>query len=249
MFSAETPTPAAPPPDQQGLTAYQDTAVVASPATEIPPSGIPFYSGMSAAVTDSPGEALQRSYLVASFPWTTADPINKLLGTVNFPDALFSKSYVADKLRNYRFFRSGVKLSFRLTGNKFMYGCIIASWDPSTSMDSTSSSETNAFTSSGFPHVLLMLNDPTTQEVEIPFIHPQPWIDMASFLSGAIGSVDLTVITPLRFATPMADTTLQVEVYASFIDPQVQVPCRLTSVASPPPIVRTTVDNVYLHSL
>jgi hypothetical protein len=165
---------------------------------------------------------------------------NTLLATLNFPDLLFAQPFIAARLANFRHFRSGVRVTFRVSGNRFLYGVLVASWDPATALDANSSHETNIYAACGFPHVLIDANSVESDAIDIPYGHSDVMLDIPSYRSGHIGSVELAVAAPLRSVnTSSVSSSITVQVYAQFIDPVVSMPTPTISVASPDPVVYT----------
>jgi hypothetical protein len=185
-------------------------------------------------------DALVREYPIATVTWAATSAQNDLLSTINFPDALFAKSYIADKLRGFQHFRAGVEVSFRVNGNQYLYGLLMASWDPATSLDASANEESNIWTSSGFPHVLISANDAVVPTLRIPWVFPHPALDLATFASGSIGSLQLSVVAPLQSMSSSTPPTLVVTVYAKFVDPRVFTPTTGVTLATPTPATVST---------
>lgn len=234
-FRATTPSssdaPLPPPidstPQQEGIVATQDVAPETYQAAPVP-TVMEFYRDIASIPSDADLTTLSRSVQVGSFAWPTTAAQNTLLTTINFPDALFAVPFIASRLAYFRHFRAGVAVTFRMSTNQFLYGCLMASWDSATSLDSSSSSDADLGCSSGFPHVLLQANDSVTQQIVVPFLYPQPYLDTQTWRSGDIGSVDITVVAPLRASTPVSVSTLTVDVWASFVDPELVTPTTTT---------------------
>lgn len=216
-----------PPVTQEGLIATQDAApssVEAVPA----PTVMSYYRGISTIPSDADLAGLSRPFMVGLFTWNVAALPGSLVTTLNFPDLLMAIPFLMARLSYFRYFRAGVSITFRMATNKFLYGALLASWDCATSLDSSSSAEADLYTASGFPHVLIMANDATTQTITMPFLYPHPYLDVQNWRSGDIGSVDLIVAAPLRSSTTVTSTSLGIEVWANFVEPDVMAPTNLT---------------------
>lgn len=226
-----------------GPTEFQDSDVQNVILT--PPAPLPFYKGMRAAPSSEVLAALTRPYQVATITWPSTATSGTYLGTVSFPGALTDVPFNKNMLAGFRYLRSGVRLSIRINGNKFLYGSIVASWDPATGLDALSYLETNLFTSTGFPHALISANNNSSTEMCIPYLWNQPFMDLPTITSSggiaAIGTVDFTVMAPLTSVGSTVAPTVTISVWAEFLDPVVDTPCALYTLSDHTPIVKNVV--------
>lgn len=228
---------------QESVVAFQDVAVEPSSVADDGAGGIPFYKQILVDSGATPVDVLTRPYPVATFPWVQGNTAGTLLQTVNFPDALFAIPYISRIIGNFKHFRAGVKITIRMNGNKFLYGALLASWDPATCLDAASSDDTSLYSSAGFPHALVLVNDPVVSEIMIPYVHPDPLLDIATYQSGHIGSLDVTVAGVLWSVNATTPPSIGVTVYAQFVDPVLQTPTTSTVVGSPAPITRVSLGH------
>lgn len=240
LLKADTEIPTAPPPVQNQVTSFQDTAVESVPASGI--SAIQLFDNLSAYPADSTAAVISRPYPVTTIRWSTDDSQGALLATLNFPDLLLAKPFISSKLANYTFLRAGVKLTARCNGNKFLYGCLMLGWTPAAHLDPASDDSVNLFTTSGGAHALLSINDAVMPEMHMPYISPDPYINLGSYASGCIGTLDVLVLAPLLSVSPIATNVVEVTIYAEFTDTRVEGPTPTVALASPSPIVHTAVS-------
>lgn len=199
--------------------------------TSIPvPPVAPVLDGFVVGAAGAPSFSLDRLYPVYEFTWT-ASQVQNTAFRINFPDVLFSQSFIQDKLANFTYFRASVAFSFRLSGNKFNYGSFIASWDPATIMDYSAAgySDSNLWTSSGFPHMLVQANDVETPEMTIPFVFPQTALVARNQGTSEIGSLDITIVNPLTTISSVVSPSVQVTVYARFTNIVLDGPTEATT--------------------
>lgn len=207
-------------------------ATLATTAVPVPPA-VPVLDGFVPGAAGAPSDVIKRIYPVHTFTWTSA-LAQGYYERVSFPDALFAQPFIKDKLKNYTYFKAGVALSVRLNGNKFNYGALILSWDPATTMDiqATGFADSNIFTSSGFPHLLINANDAETPELTVPFVFPQTALVPRVQGGGQIGTFDITVLCPLTTISSVVAPKVEVTVYAHFTDIIIDGPTEATDVLS-----------------
>lgn len=69
-------------------------------------------------------EALTYSYNVGTFTWDVSQSFGHLVGTVQFPEALFSIPYIVQKLHGYEWFRADVEYEVKINATKFHRGAL-----------------------------------------------------------------------------------------------------------------------------
>lgn len=221
------------------VTSFADPSLSVTSAVSDPTAQTRLYGPIQPSAGDAPIAALTREYLVADFSWDSSVPSGNFLGTVNFPDALFSKSFIASKLDHYQYFRAGVKVTVRINGTPYVYGLLQAAWDPAPNIDGYADTEVQIYSGSGFPHILIDPGSPTVDVIEIPYTQPDPFVDLSSYQSGCLGSVDFGVLAPLRSTT--GGGSVNVSVYAQFTDPVVSGATNSITLNTPAPRARNYV--------
>ena len=206
---------------QDHLTAYaDDVGVVPAGVERSTFSVVPPLDPYPPAEINS---ALTRSYEIDNFTWATTDAPGAKVFEVEFPFALFTKPYIYDKLKDYLYFRSRVEVTFRLNTTKFEFGTLLVSWLPFYKQSGSTIGSwrmNNIASCAQCNPVLISAQQGTTVTVDMPWIHPEPWMPINSGLP-EIGTMVVRVLHRLSSASvdPPADIT--VNVYARFIEPTV----------------------------
>lgn len=164
---------------------------------------------------DVTSRSVEREYLVGTFPWTNASTD---IGTISFPDALFSVPYIADRLKYFRFFSGSLRIRIRVNGNAFTYGLGIAAFDPAVGYTSAPSI-TGKHQLAGLPHVLFEASSGDTHELLIPWCAPLPSIDVRCYIPACMGQLRLAPILPIDSTNISSlHEPVEVNVYASFVE-------------------------------
>lgn len=168
---------------------------------------------------------LEREYPIQTTgQWLTSESTGTLLDSFVFPADLWDQPFVKQKLTNFRYFKSKLRLSFRVVANQFLYGKLIAYYQPW--VGSFNDAFNNVYKASGMPHVLIDAASGDTVTMDIPFIHNQRFLDMtddAAFVEQQMGRVNLLVMVPLR-STDATTAQAQVLVTAQFVEPELYWP-------------------------
>ncbi|MCW4015115.1 MAG: hypothetical protein NWF06_01975, partial [Candidatus Bathyarchaeota archaeon] len=168
--------------------------------------------------------------------WQTSYPHGYLLADMRFPDFLFSRQQIWNKLQNFKFFRAGVKIGIRINGTRFNYGSLLAMWEPmSYNTGSLVFATHNVYAASGYPCFTMNPTENEVFEFIMPYALPYPYIDIERFTDGVSynwweqGSLSIYVLNPLNPSGPV-----DVTIYASFVDVDVAGYTSLTNMALPP---------------
>lgn len=184
---------------------------------------------------DAPIVLLEREFPVYDFTWNASTP--SYIGTIAFPNALFSQPMVADVLKWYTYFSADVELRVSTSGTKFSYGALILSWEPAAGYGDVSA-YTGVVASSGYPHILISANDTTTPTMLIPWTCPQPALNVKFYPTGALGALDFGVLAPLRSADGLSTPSLRVTLYARFRNVKLSGPRQVAQAISAPDFIR-----------
>jgi len=170
---------------------------------------------------------LLREYPVGKFTWTTSMATDYNLGNLSFPEALFNQPFLKDKLKNFKYFRSGIRLSIRVVCNDFAYGTLQVKFLPYKQWFPDAYTTTgNVFQTglgSGYPHILLQADASDTSVYDIPFIYPTRWLDKETYKPGDMGFVVFSVLNPLTNISSEV-TSADVWITAQFIEPKMALP-------------------------
>lgn len=200
-----------------------------------------FWAGVCPCPAPVPEMAL-RQYKVATFDWTSGTGFGELVTTLNFPYLLTQIASMPCSLKWARFMRAGVEVELRFNGSQFMSGALMVSWDPATAINAVASSDSNIYTSSGFPHVLVSANTSSAVKITVPYVHPSPFFAVTNARPDEIASFDVSVAAPLRGTDAATTPTLKVSVFARFIDLYLDSPTKALILSAAVPTPRTFAD-------
>lgn len=169
--------------------------------------------------------AITRSYQIHQFQWTPTDNEGADLYTGEFPQDLFTVPFLADKLKYYSLFRSGVKITLRFNTTKFQYGALIASWVPFydvTSVTPLSAADKfrDIYAMSQCNSVLISAQQGQSVEIVIPWVNPHQWGSLEAVLS-IIGTLKIKVLHPLTSVGANGPGYVYVSVFANFHNPEI----------------------------
>lgn len=204
------------------LGSYQDAAPIVTSSVNSQVIQSP-YSGFNLETFDL-SEILNREYPISTFTWSTSQAAYTSLGFQDFPSALFTQSFIADKIKNFRGFRGGIRVTARVTSANVNYGSIIMAFVPDTASDPYNGGRISSLDRlSGFPHVILSASQSNTAVLDIPFIYSQRYIDLLNYTAGCLGRVYYRVFNPL---TNVFGDITDVEVFttAQFVEAEVMIP-------------------------
>lgn len=206
---------------QDHITTYtEDTGIVPAGITR---SGFSVVPALDPFPPSEINNALTRSYEIDTFVWAQTAAQEDRVYLAEFPAALFNRPYLQDKLKDYLYFRGRVEVSFRLNTTKFEYGSIVASWLPfynENLIQPESWRMGNLASSCQCNPVIISAQQGSTVTINIPWIHPEPWMVMDSGLP-EIGTLACRVLHPLTSASVDPPANITVTVYARFIEPVV----------------------------
>lgn len=209
-----------PPPTQYvQLGEYHDVGPVSSTAVDkvIIPGP---QQGFNMEIFDLNG-AISREYLMGTVAWASSAPTNTVLYTGSFPDDIFTLAYIANKIQDFHFFRAGLRITFRVVANKFLYGTCICVYTPLPSMEYKPS--TNAGNASGGPHVRISASSGDIVTMDIPFISRYRMLDIQNHLADEMGNIKIWVVNPVTDVNgDTADASIMIT--AQFIDVELMVP-------------------------
>lgn len=92
------------------LGSYQDAAPVLN--TSLGFSGIPTVLSPAPFEEFTMDHTLEREYALPDIIWSSTGITGNLLNTYEFPGDLLTQTFIADKIKNFYYFKAGVKLSF-----------------------------------------------------------------------------------------------------------------------------------------
>lgn len=169
-------------------------------------------------------DILARPYVVATNTWSSADLPNANLSTTVFPDALFQRPIVANKLNNFLLFRADVCVRIVVNTTPFMAGKLLCYFSPlGTVVGQRSVLNDHLPAKTAFPHAILDAGVGNVVELRIPYVNPYNHYRLTNDVN-EMGTLYVDVFNALRSA---AASSVTVTVFAWFENIDVGVPTAL----------------------
>jgi hypothetical protein len=221
LFPADPKSATDAPLVQENNVAFQDVSTTETPMMLTGPLAL--YRDLATTSIPTPAASMARPYPVADITWSQDAAFGSLLMAVNFPDALLGLPsgptgfpFLVSKITNFQYARHGVRLTLRVNGNRFLYGALLAAWEPATHI--AGSVPTRMTCDSHLEHLLIFANSDETPQLDCPYHSPDPYFRVNGFASGCVGTLRVWVAAPLTSVQPDVATGLQVSVYAEMTD-------------------------------
>lgn len=206
------------------ITTFSDSSVVTvtSPQStaNVPPTPVDPY--MKQTLT----EYLSRVYYYSG-EWSSSLAPGALIAQITFPNFLFSVPQIWDKLKNFTYFRAGVKIGLRINGSKFHFGQMLVSYTPqyNNTLDLQPATN-NIYTASGCPSFTISPSENEVHEFTLPFALPYQYIPLYYTTSTSpyigdtafqFGVMNMYVLNPLSNASGVP-TPVSYTIFANFVD-------------------------------
>ncbi len=213
--------------EQSSRTTFADN-VGATIVKEVTDTQTVLYGRTDPYPSDNVASTLTRMYRLPSVTWAATDTIGKLISTISFPDALVAFPFIIDRMKNYQFFRSRVRVTVRINTTKYEYGSIVISWLPYYDPTDTGTPGAMRHLTLGQAvqnnGMILSANIGNTLTFDIPYVSPLTYIPTpaiaAAGSNGLIGTMFINVLTPLLSVSPNPPTNVEISVFAQFVDPE-----------------------------
>ena len=172
-------------------------------------------------------QVVSRPYLVSTITWSGTSATGALIQELDFPDLLFVIPNIIEKLNRFQFFRSPVRLSFRINGTSMHFGSLLICWVPHYRDDGENSYFQSIYTASNLDSSILSANTNKVVDIEIPYLAPSKYLNLGNATGdtapnqGFIGHVAVFVLAPLRLIASGTTPSVSISVYAHFSDPEV----------------------------
>lgn len=161
---------------------------------------------------------LTREYLVASFQWKAADPIGTTYPEMVFPDLLMVPNNYS-KLLGFAFSRAGVRLRACSNGQPYSTGYLGFAFIPN-SVGVTQDWRCRADLLPDAPGFYISGNSPASVSYDLEYASARLWHEnVDNPANNSNGIVIPYVMAQQRWLSASAPTFLQVDVYASFLQP------------------------------
>ena len=115
------------------LGAYHDVAPIQSSAVNTTIITEPYQSFNMETYPLS--GVLDREYDLGLINWQTSSPSFTILATYDFPSVLFNQPFMSGKISGFRYFKGGIRMTFRMSSTLFNYGSVMIWYTPSPTTD------------------------------------------------------------------------------------------------------------------
>lgn len=202
-------------PDRENLITFHDEA-------EAPLGGfvvdVPRFGLTDKTVGVDLAKFMQRPMRVASLTWTDGTAVANRWSY--YPWHLyFTNPVIQNKLQNYAFIRCKLKVKIILNASPFLYGALMAYYEPLVAYRQNSIVKFDAatrwfITASQLPHRMLYPHESQGAEMELPFLYHKNWLPTslaAEFQN--MGQLTVTNMTLLRSANAAASQSITAAIY------------------------------------
>lgn len=190
------------------LTGFEDTVgKIEMKARPIPlPDQNPYESQQMEKV-------LSRVYECGTWLWKSTSTTGTKLAHIHFPNELFNKPNIKDKLKGFKYFRANVRVQIKLNSTLQHYGKLVVWYVPNCGLTNPNGAPYSCFR---YPHVIVSAATQESAELQIPFISHNPWIHTRKTGTGEIGTLYAHVLHPLGSANSTTTQETYVTMFANF---------------------------------
>jgi len=160
----------------------------------------------------TPNQVLRRSYLIAQVNWTPSFTSLSLA----FPQTLFAIDAISNFLSVYEYFRAGVTITVRVNSTPYHQGSLVTAIAPCRSLTGVT-----GYQLQNMRPVILSASVQDSCTIELPYLNPLDWLDIATCADYAIGTFALTVLNPLLTTSTGVPASCTVSIFCAFRDPKV----------------------------
>jgi hypothetical protein len=170
---------------------------------------------------------MKREYLIKNLPWLTSYAAGTGITEIDLPDDLFLQPFIADKIKDFIWFRGGVRITVRIVTNPFLYGKLLVSYHPRPTNIPAAMLNDVPWLSS-LPHIVVSAAASEAAIFDIPFISEYRAISTVQIMTAIMGAVRVNVLNPLININGDVDSA-KIMVYAQFLEPELFMPFTLNS--------------------
>jgi len=169
-----------------------------------------------------------REYPIGQVTWSTVSGPGTVIATFDFPSVLFSQRYIQEKIKDFRMFRGGVRLTCRMSASSWLYGKVMVFADPCYTgvvADNRHAYTTTVspYIASGFPHILMSASASDAAVFDLPYVSPDRALDLDNYTEAELWRVRIIVLNDLRHVDGIA-ASAQILVTAQFTDVDMYLP-------------------------
>lgn len=161
----------------------------------------------------TPVQVLSRNYRVATLTWGPGIPTTTVM---EFPRDLIAVPGLAERLKPFKWMKAGVRLQVKINATQFHYGAYMISHIPNHT-DMTHAN--TVYQQSGNRPIVLSPSLQNSCTFDLEWINPYNFFLIPG--TSEIARVFFTPLTPLGTANSNVTDTVDIQVFASFINPEV----------------------------
>jgi len=156
--------------------------------------------------------------------WTHDQSTNTTIQTFTFPRDMLNV-FIKEKMRGFKYFKSDIRLTFRMNSNALNLGTIMIAVNPDHLYDPVWDNVADCYDLSGYPHLIMSASTNDTCSIDLPFVFQNRFLDMASDpWETQIGQVKIKVLNALRSVNPANLQQAEIVTTAQFINPTLVLP-------------------------
>jgi hypothetical protein len=175
---------------------------------------------------------LTRAFLIDKITWTTTQ--DGMIHSFFMPQHLVNIPAIANKLRYFKYLRTGFKFLFLVNATPYHYGLMKVCWTPAVSRYSTSCAFNATLDSrhslqaiSTMPGVHILGTNSRTYEFTVPYELSSQHVDLETLTDketdSVIGSIEVWVVNPLRALVDTA-SSVTISIFAAMDNPILSTP-------------------------
>lgn len=171
-------------------------------------------------------QVLARLMKINNFQWSSADAQGTIIGSVNLPGDLFAIASVWCRAGRFRYFSADLELEVRLNATDFHSGQLLAYTIPDTNSAEVTLLVKDLWNASQLEPQLILAQSCTQIKWTIPYQHQFDFIDLKNVSNdpASMAYVGFVVLTPLLGASTSATSTVDVTVWARFVNVHITGP-------------------------
>lgn len=185
---------------------------------------LPFYRPLA---DQTPKLMLERLTDLVTYTWAITDAVSNFnpWKTINPWALMLASQPTAGLVSQFTYFRADLEIYVRLNTNQFYQGAIMVSALPFNAITNNNVAENYLQARSWLKPKVISAQKQDTLAIQLPWTMAQRFITPATIGVGDIPwTVFLDVLTPLRVANPNAPSSIQLNLQARWVNPELMFP-------------------------
>ncbi len=179
-------------------------------------------------------DVLSRYYNVYAGSWSYASSQGTVLSNLIFPDALFAVPALWDRVKRFWSMRADLEVEYRINSTPFHYGALLVSYRPYLNESAPEAAAPDLYSASGDRCAVVSANTSRTVRFVVPWQAPNEFLPVASSSTYSYAHFITYVLAPLSIAGAGTNPSLNITVFARFVNPKLLGPSELTATSSRP---------------